>query len=73
MHAPSKPTGPRRLHPDAASRVKEWTIRVSRRAGLPFTTRCAEGGFDPHGIGEWDDLLVEFKCKRRPTKCQFEN
>ena len=66
-------TGPRRLDPHQAAKIKDASLRRYRKSVLPFCTWLDRCGLIPCGADEWDDALVEFKSCNTVSKSEFEN
>ena len=64
--------GPMRLDEEQAAKIQPSSIERYRIAGKPFVAWMISERPDPETSEEWDDLLVEWKNARNPSKTQFE-
>ena len=64
-------TGPLRMDDDYAGKVTEKTIERYRQAARVFSDWLEENRLHPETVGEWDDLLVEWKNSTRPSRSKF--
>ena len=64
--------GPMRLDAEQAAKIQPGSIERYRIAGKPFVAWMISERLDPETSEEWDDLLVEWKSARHPSKTQFE-
>ncbi len=72
LHATERPTGPRYLDADIASRVKDATIKRFRLALQRLLSFLLRNKYFPSVSAEHDDLLVEWKHTDVVAKSTFE-
>ena len=56
---------------DYAAKVTEKTIERYRAAARVFSDWLEDNYLRPENVGEWDDLLVEWKNSTRPSRSKF--
>ena len=66
-----RPTGPIRVDPHVAGRVKPSTLQRYRGAVGRFTQWLLDQGAEPLSAAEWDDWFLEWKAATAVTRTQF--